>query len=155
MKMKNYAGSIALLLILLCGLNACNTIKPFEVKSYQNFQIEKLGFNKSNLKIDLEIYNPNVVGLELNRTTMDIFINGQLLGRTDQPFQVKVPRRNKFLLPVSIEIDMKNILKHATATLFNKEVTIRAIGTVRAGKGRVLKTIPFDYTSKQQLSPFY
>jgi hypothetical protein len=86
---------------------------------------------------------------------MDIFINGQLLGRTDQPFQVKVPRRNKFLLPVSIEIDMKNILKHATATLFNKEVTIRAIGTVRAGKGRVLKTIPFDYTSKQQLSPFY
>jgi LEA14-like dessication related protein len=125
------------------------------VKSYKNFQIEKLGFNKSNLKIDLEIYNPNVFGLELNRTTMDIYINGQLLGKTDQPFQVKVPRRNHFLLPVTVELDMKNIFKHVTATLFNKEVTIRAVGTVRAGKGRILKTIPFDYSTKQQLSPFY
>ncbi len=107
------------------------------------------------MKIDLEIYNPNVFGIELNRTTMDIYINGQLLGKTDQPFQVRVPRRNSFMLPVTIELDMKNILKHVTATLFNKEVTIRAVGTVRAGKGRILKTIPFDHTSKQQLSPFY
>jgi LEA14-like dessication related protein len=105
--------------------------------------------------VELEIYNPNVFGLELNRTVMDIYINGQLLGHTDQPVQVRVPSRKNFWLPVAIELDMKNMLRNIGTALLNKEVTVRAVGTVRAGKGKIMKTIPFDYSSKQNISPFF
>jgi LEA14-like dessication related protein len=145
---------ICILLVSLLILS-CNSFKPFEVKSYRNFSIDKIGFSKTVLKVELEIYNPNVFGLELNRAVMDIYINGQLLGHTDQPVQVRVPRRQNFWLPVSIELDMKNMLRNIGTALLNKEVTVRAVGTVRAGKGKIMKTIPFDYSSKQNISPFF
>lgn len=147
--------SASLFLLFASLLISCNSFKPFEVRSYRNFSIDKIGFSKTVLKVDLEIYNPNVFGLELNRTVMDIYINGQLLGHTDQLVQVRVPRRKNFWLPVSIELDMKNVLRNITTALLNKEVTVRAVGSVRAGKGKIMKTIPFDYSSKQNLSPFY
>lgn len=142
-------------LLVSIGIMSCNALKPFEVKSFRNFTIDKVGFSKSVLKVELEIYNPNVFGLELNRTVMDIYINGQLLGHTDQPVQVRVPSRKNFWLPVSIELDMKNMLRNIGTALINKEVTVRAVGTVRAGKGKIMKTIPFDYSSKQNISPFF
>jgi hypothetical protein len=47
------------------------------------------------------------------------------------------------------------MLRNIGTALLNKEVTVRAVGTVRAGKGKIMKTIPFDYSSKQNISPFF
>jgi|GEM_PF-5093562 len=49
---------------------------------------------------------------------------------------------------------MKNLFKNGLSTLFNKEVLVRAIGTIKVGKAGVYKNFKVDYSGKQQFSIF-
>ena len=114
--------------------------------------VENIGFAGANLNVDVIFYNPNNFSLELRRTDVDVFINDQLLGHTTQDVQLKIPKRNSFVVPVSLAVDMKNLLKNGLIALFNKEVTIRVLGKVKLGKAGVFKTFPVDYQTIQKIS---
>ena len=143
-----------LLIFLSLQFSSCKPVKNIEYRDFRNLKLEKAGFVNSTLTVDLIYYNPNNIGLELNNTDFNIYINNILLGHSAQTMQIKVPRRSEFILPLVINIDMKNLLKNGIAALFNKEVAIRAVGTVKAGKAGVFKIIPVDFTTNQKLSPF-
>jgi LEA14-like dessication related protein len=117
-------------------------------------KLDKVGFNKTTLSLSLIYYNPNNFGLELNHTEMDLFINDNYLGHVDQNVQIRIPKRDKFTLPIKVDVDMKNIIKNSLIGLFNKEVEIRAKGKIKAGKANIFKVVPFEYKTKQKLSPF-
>jgi hypothetical protein len=141
-------------ILLSLSLFSCTGFKDLEFKEYKDVKLDKVGFNKTTLSLSLVYYNPNNFGLELNHTEMDLFINDNYLGHVDQNVQVKVPKRDKFTLPIKVDIDMKNIIKNSLMGLFNKEVEIRAKGKIKAGKANIFKVVPFEYKTKQKLSPF-
>lgn len=153
MRFKNIP--ILLLIPLLTNLLlSCSTPKELEYRDFKNFTVEKLGFSSSSLKMDLIYYNPNNFGLELNRTDLDIFIDNNYLGKTSQEYQVSIPRREEFSIPIKIDIDMKNLLKNGFTTFLNNEVMIKVAGTVRVGKLNVFKSFPVNYEGKQRFSFF-
>ncbi len=135
-------------------LGSCHSFKDLEFKEYKNLKLEKLGFSNTSLSAELTFYNPNNFGLELNETNLDIYINEKLLGHSSQMFQVKIPKRGNFNLPLKIDLDMKNLIKNSLTSLFNKEVTIKTVGKIRAGKAGFFRIVPFEYTTQQKLSPF-
>jgi LEA14-like dessication related protein len=135
-------------------LFSCTGFKDLEFKEYKDVKLDKVGFNKTTLSLSLVYYNPNNFGLELNHTEMDLFINDNYLGHVDQNVQVRVRKRDRFTLPIKVDIDMKNIIKNGLMGLFNKEVEIRAKGKIKAGKANIFKVVPFEYKTKQKLSPF-
>jgi LEA14-like dessication related protein len=104
--------------------------------------------------MDLIYYNPNNFGLELNRTDLDIFINNNYLGRTAQEYQVSIPRRAEFSIPIKIDVDMKNLLKNGFTTFINNEVMVKVTGSIRVGKINVFKSFPVNYEGKQQFTFF-
>ena len=57
---------------LLVLLPSCRT-KGYGFREIRNVGIESLGFTSSKLTAELEYYNPNNFGLELNRTDVDVF----------------------------------------------------------------------------------
>lgn len=144
----------ALVALVLMGATGCSPVKEVVFTEIRNTRIEKLGFASSILKADLVYYNPNSFGVELRNAEFDLYLNQTFLGRSRQTTQVQVPRRQSFVLPVEMELDMKNLLKNGITALFNKEVTLQAKGQVRVGKGRIFRTFPVDYSTKQRLSPF-
>jgi LEA14-like dessication related protein len=152
--MKNKTNTFFILIFISLFLLSCTKFKDLEFKEYRDVKLEKVGFNKTTLSLSLIYYNPNNFGLELNHTEMDLFINDNYLGHVDQNVQVRVPKRDKFTLPIKIDIDMKNIIKNGLMGLFNKEVEIRAKGKIKAGKANIFKVVPFEYKTKQKLSPF-
>jgi len=153
MRFKNIP--ILLIIPLLTNLLlSCSTPKELEYRDFKNFTVEKLGFSSSSLKMDLIYYNPNNFGLELNRTDLDIFIDNNYLGRTSQEYQVSIPRREEFSIPIKIDVDMKNLLKNGFTTFLNNEVMIKVTGTVRIGKLNVFKSFPVNYEGKQRFSFF-
>ncbi len=131
-------------------LISCSTPKELEYREFKNLTIEKVGFASSSLKMDLIYYNPNNFGLELNRTDLDIFINNNYLGRTSQEYQVSIPKREEFAIPIKIDVDMKNLLKNGLITFFNNEVMIKVTGTIRVGKLNVFKSFGVNYEGKEQ-----
>jgi LEA14-like dessication related protein len=130
----------------------CSEPKELEYRDFRNLTTERLGFSSSTIKLDLIYFNPNKFGLELKRTDLDIFINGNYLGHTAQEYQIHIPKNGEFSLPLTIEVDMKNAYKNAFPALFGQEVTVKVTGKVKLGKANVYKSFPVNYEGKQTFS---
>lgn len=83
--------------------------------------------------------------MQLKNSDLDIFINGNLLGRSVSDSLIQIPRRGTFVLPVKFDVDMRNAFKNALNTLMGKEITIRLTGKIKAGKGNVFMSFPVKY----------
>lgn len=142
------------MLFAAISMSSCRAPKDLEFRSFKNVKLDNIGFSGTILKVDVEYYNPNNFGLELNRTDLDIYVDSTYLGHSSQNLQVRIPRRDIFTVPLEVEIDMKNLLKNGLVGMLRKEVLIRVIGKVKVGKAGVFKTFDMNYQTVQQLSPF-
>lgn len=139
---------------LLIGLVACTAPKGLVYTNYKNFEIDKFGFSNSQVKLDLEYFNPNNFGLQLKRTELDIFINNHLLGHSSSDTLINIPRRDTFLIPIKFNVDMKNVFKNAFYTLAGNEVSIKVTGRLKLGKANVFMNMPVNYEGKHKFSLF-
>ena len=144
--------------VIICCMTflqySCSVPKELEYRDFRNFTISKVGLTASAVRMDLVYYNPNNFGLQLQRTDLDIFINESYLGHTQQDQQITIPRRMEFSVPITIDVDMKNLLRNSFATLINSEVTVKVVGTIKVGKASVFKSFPVNYESKQTFTMF-
>jgi LEA14-like dessication related protein len=135
-------------------LSSCQKPKDLVFKEFKNLKVDQLSFSGAALNVDLVYFNPNNFGLQLSRTDLDIFVDSTFLGHSSQNIQVKVPKRDNFTIPLKVDLDVKNLLKNGVTSLFNKDVKVRVLGSVKLGKAGVYKTFPVDYTSVQNFSMF-
>jgi LEA14-like dessication related protein len=139
---------------LLLFASSCQTPKELEYRDFKNVSVEKMGFASTTLKVELVYYNPNNFGLQLKYTDLDVFVDNVYLGHSSQDYQIIIPRREEFTLPMQIEVDMKNLLKNSLASLTGKEVMVKVTGTVKLGKANVFKTFPVNYEGLHKFSAF-
>jgi LEA14-like dessication related protein len=140
--------------VILLTIISCSSPKALEYKTYHNFSIQRLGFNSSTIKLDLEYYNPNNYGMQLKNSDLDIFIDGNLLGHSSFDTLIKIPRKDTFTLPIKFDVDMQNIFKNAWSTLIGKEVLVRLTGKLKVGKANVFMSLPVNYETKETFSIF-
>ena len=153
--MKRYfTSSLPTFLILTILLVSCSTPKELEYRDFRNFTVQKIGFSTSSVKMDMIYYNPNNFGLQLKRTELDVFVNEILLGHTSQEYQITIPRKEQFIIPITMEIDMKNLLRNSLTSLFNKEVKVKVTGSIRVGKANVFMSFPVNYEGIQAVDFF-
>jgi len=138
--------------LLINFLYSCSAPKELEYREFRNLVVEKVGVSSTSLKMDLVYYNPNNFGMELSNTDLDVFINSNYLGRTSQEYQVSIPKREEFTIPITIDVDMKNLIKNGLTTFITNEVMVKLTGTVRVGKLNVFKTFPVNYEGKQHFN---
>ena len=153
MKFSTHYSTLLLLLIIFF-MPSCRTPKDLVYKDFQNLRMEKMGFSSSIIKLDLLFYNPNKFGLKLKSTDLDIFIDNNFIGHTAQEYEINIPKRGDFSLPIQLDVDMKNVLLNALTGLLNKEVTVKLMGTIILGKLNVYKSFPVNYESIQKIAVF-
>jgi LEA14-like dessication related protein len=144
----------SLVTALLFLVTSCQAPKDLVYRDFRNLSVNKLGFSSSTVTMDLIYYNPNNFGLQLKRTDLDIFIGDNYLGHTVQEYQVSIPKRGEFSIPISIDVDMKNLLKNAITSVFNDEIMVKITGSVKVGKANVYKSFQVMYEGKQKFSLF-
>lgn len=142
------------LVIIVMTFLSCSSPKELEYQSFHNFAVEKLGFNKSTVSLDIQYYNPNNFGMQLKNSDLDIFIDGSLLGHSSFDTLIRIPRRDTFVLPVKFDVDMQNLYKNALSTLTGKEVVVKLTGKLRIGKANVFMSLPVNYETKETFSLF-
>lgn len=153
--MKNYSVQfLSIFLLLLAFQTSCQEPKSLEFREFKNLTLDKLSFAGAALKVDLVYFNPNNFGLQLNRTDLDIYIDSTFLGHSAQDIQVSIPRKGNFTIPLSLDLDVKNLLKNGVTSFLNKNVSVRVLGSVKVGKAGIYKSFPVDYTSIQNFSIF-
>lgn len=130
---------------------SCKKPQEFEYRGVKNFKVQKFGFEKTNLSMDLVYFNPNSFGVDLKKINCDIFIDNNYLGKFALDTTLHIEKRSEFALPAVIQVDMKNFYKNTLNVLFSKEVTIKATGTTRVGKAGFYVNFPIKYEAKQKI----
>lgn len=133
-------------------LSSCSKPKEIEYKEFKNFKVENLNSANATVKLDVVYYNPNNMGLQLKRTDLDIYIDGTYLGKTSQDYQISIPKKSNFTIPLEVKVDAKNILKNMFTTLFSKEVTVKVTGKVKVGKANIFINYPVNYEGKHKIT---
>lgn len=143
---------IAFIVATVVFLPFCREPKELVYRDFKNFSVGNLGFSSSTVKMDLVYYNPNNFGLQLKDTELDVYINGTLLGHTSQATQISIPKLQEFYLPISFDVDMKNVFKNMFTSLFNSEVTVKLTGRLKIGKANVFMGMPVNYEGIQKFT---
>lgn len=132
----------------------CARPQGFDYRDIKNFRIEKLGFEKSTVSMDLVYYNPNNFGVQLRKVDCDVYINDKFLGKYLLETNLTIPKKAEFTLPSTMEVDMKNIFRNTLSVLFSSEVLVKVKGTTRVGKGNFFLNVPVDYEGKHKFEIF-
>ncbi len=99
-------------------------------------------------------FNPNNYGLQLKRTDLDIYINDVLLGHTSQEYQITIPRKEEFSIPIHIDVDMQNLLRNSISVMSKKQVMVKLIGSVKVGKANVFISFPVNFQETETFTLF-
>jgi hypothetical protein len=130
--------------LLLLG---CHSIKPLEFRACKDWQL-KPGFTESTLQANLVYFNPNRAGVTVDQIEMEIFLDGRMLGRVSQLLKLPIPGKQEFSLPMTIKLDMKNLLNNALSGLLKQRLSLRSVGKVRVAKAGIHLWIPVDATAE-------
>jgi LEA14-like dessication related protein len=148
---------IRLLLVVFIAwgtMTSCEKMKDLEFVKVANFGLDNLGFTTSVVKMSIAYYNPNKFALKLKEADFDLFLNDVKVGHSSQDTLIYIPARDTFYFPVKMEVDMSNVFKNALTAIISKEVTIKASGKCKVGKGGVFLPFPIKCETKQQLGLF-
>jgi LEA14-like dessication related protein len=126
-------------------LVSCGPPKALEYRDFKNFSIDKLGFSSSTAKMELVYFNPNNYGLQLKRTDLDIYIDNVYLGQTTQEYQITIPKKEEFSIPIQLSVDMRNLLKNSLHLAAKKQVMVKLTGSIKVGKANVFISFPVQY----------
>lgn len=141
-------------ILLLVFLVSCSKPQGFDYRSLQNFKVEKFGFDKTKISMDLTYYNPNNFGVNLKQVDCEIYVNENYLGKYLLDTTMHIQKKSEFSLHSKIDVDMKNVFKNAFSALFSNEVTVRAKGRTRVGKAGIFVNVPFNYEGKHKFEIF-
>ncbi|MDB5232723.1 MAG: type 2 family protein [Chitinophagaceae bacterium] len=154
MYFRNMKRILAICLVLGVVLLSCSKPQSFEYRDMRNFRLNNLGYDRSSISMDLVYFNPNNFGVDLKNVNCDIYINHNFMGKYLLDTTMFIAKKSEFVLPSTMEVDMRNMLKNSFNALFNKEVLLEAKGTTRVGKSGIFVTVPFTYSGTHKLGVF-
>lgn len=142
-------------IFLIWGMaSSCEKFKDLEFVRVAGINLENLGFQNSIVRMTLAYYNPNKVNLKLKDANFDLYFDDTQVGHSIQDTMIMIPAKDTFYFPVKLEVNMENVFKNALGALMNKEVTIKASGNCKVGKGGVFFPFPIKCETKQPLNFF-
>ncbi|MBL7719337.1 MAG: LEA type 2 family protein [Flavipsychrobacter sp.] len=143
---------VAAAFIFIVMLSGCAQPKDLEYRGFRNIRINTVGFSKTQLGADIQLYNPNGYPLVFKSALADVFLDNQKIGNVTLDTTLTIPRKDTFLVPVVLDANLGGALGNLVQALGRKEVTIRFTGTVKAGRNGVFVNIPINYEAKQKIS---
>lgn len=141
--------------LILVLFSSCGEMKVPVFNGIENLQINRLGGGKSRLTLDMGYFNPNNSGARLKSAEGDAWLDSTYLGHFYVDTSINIPANSNFLIPVKLDVEMKNLLRHSLAAMMSEELLVTIKGKAKVGKSGFYKKIPIDYEGKQNLSEVF
>jgi LEA14-like dessication related protein len=123
-------------ILTIVTVSSCSDFQDLEFKGMDGFKVEKMEKRNLSLKIGVKIYNPNSFSLKIKPSTVDVFINDELIGKAFLDENVKIIRKKEdtYFAKIHVELEDGILMKFFKYALKDK-VQIRIKGKI---KGSVL-----------------
>jgi LEA14-like dessication related protein len=138
----------------LFGLSFCKKPKEPDYIDFQHLRLAKAGLDQSRITFDLRYYNPNNFGMQLKSAQVDVFFNDKFVGHSALDTLIEIPKADTFLIPVSMDVKLKNLLANAAQLLLNPDVMVRLNGNAKVGRKGIFVNVPVNYEGKQRIDLF-
>lgn len=140
------------LLILLFFLGACRSFQKPELRAIENVKAPRLGLKNAIVTLDLHCYNPNKSRIRFKNAQGEAWVDGQKLGNFSVDTSMTIPSKGDFWLPVTLEMEMKDALRHAGTFMSKEEIYLKIDGMARLGKAGFYFNYPIRFEGKQALA---
>ncbi|CAG5077673.1 NDR1/HIN1-like protein [Parvicella tangerina] len=143
-----------LLLGMVVSLQSCFDYEEVLFRGVQNVSVLERTDNVVKLQIDVKVDNPNKFNIKVKKSTMDIYINEQYVGKTHLDDKIILKKRTEDVYGVVLRANPKDILKAAMGSLgglLKGNVTVRLKGDVKGSVYGISKKVPVDVEEKIDL----
>lgn len=147
----NVRTSLLFLFVATTTLLSCQKLKEPEYIDVNNLQFNSGGKTNTTLSADVRFFNPNRKSINFKSGSLDIYVENKMLGHTELDSLINIPRLDTFLIPVTIKVDMQQLLNNALTLAFKDSVLVRLEGKVRVGRSGVYVTKPVRYETREKL----
>ena len=150
--MKKTLPTLLLLWLPALLFFSCSSPQLPLYQDVENFRIGKSGQGETVVSADVKYYNPNNYRMKLKHAEVEVYINNQVVGKSILDTLIVIPKRDRFLIPVSMKVNIKDVFSNALTTLLSGEVDIKLEGFAKLGKGVLFVDVPIRYEGKQKIS---
>ena len=138
--------------LIAMAIFGCSKPKDLQYIDFQNFQVQELGLGESVISADLKYYNPNNFKLNLKDGDLNVSLNNTFLGNSKLDTLLQIPKKDTFLIPLKMKVDMNTFLSKALNVLLTNEVDVKLDGNAKLGKAGIYFNVPIHYQGKQKLN---
>lgn len=136
-------------------LNSCINYQDVAFKGIRGAELRSMNGNTMAFTINAEVENPNDYSIKLKKPDVDLWINGQLIGKAVLDSTVVLDKNTTRIYPVYVSANTNGmlgpILMGGLAGLLNGTAELKATGTVVAQVGLLRKRFPFDVQETLEL----
>ena len=134
-------------LVLLFVFSSCELYEDIEVVNMGQVKLDQLDGNNVTLNMDVELDNPNFYTIKVKPSYLDVYIEGELVGKAHLLEKLKMKRKSVAVYNVKVELlGEKGILSKALKYSLKKELKIRLVGKVKASVLLISKKFKVDET---------
>ena len=85
--------------------------------------------------------------------SVDVYVNSSFFGKTTLDSTIKIPKKDTFLLPVILKVDMNNTAMGVIQSLATGKdsVHIKLNGSAKIGRGGLFINYPIRYEGMQKI----
>jgi LEA14-like dessication related protein len=147
--MRNKIGWMLLPLLAV----ACAKPTGFDYLGVKNFKVLSFGLKESTVAADVEYFNPNKYPVTMKGAAVDVYVNSNFFGKTTLDSTLQIPRKDTFLLPVILKVDMNSTVMGLLQTLSagTDSVLIKLDGNAKIGRGGIFINYPIRYQGMQKI----
>lgn len=140
---------------MLLPLLAVGCAKPtgFDYLGVRNFKVLQFGLKESTVGADVEYYNPNKYPVTMKGAAVDVYVNSNFFGKTTLDSAIEIPKKDTFLLPVILKVNMNSTAMGLIQTLVtgHDSVRIKLNGSAKIGRGGIFINYPIRYEGMQKI----
>lgn len=130
---------------------ACAKVKDPEFRRLENFSVKNFDLQQVAIGFKVTYFNPNNFGVTVKEAAGDVYLDSVFIGKFNQDREVEVAKNSEFSIPFSGAVPLSTVLKLKVNDLSNRELLVRADGSVRVGKAGVFVNRPFKYSGKHKV----
>jgi LEA14-like dessication related protein len=140
------------LLIGLVFLSACKKVADPEFRRIEKFRVKNFGIDQTTIGFSVRYFNPNNFGVTVKQAEAQVYLDTTYLGKFVQDEEVIVEKNAEFSLPFTGSVPYAKLLQMNVKDMADRDILIRADGSVRVGKAGIFVTKPVHYEGKHKLS---
>ena len=146
---KTLTYSFVVVISLL--LSSCKKIKDPEYRRLEHFSVKNIDLQRAVIGFSITYYNPNSFGVSVKEAVTDVYIDSMYLGKFIQDNPVSVESNAEFSIPVSGDVSLITLTKLNYQNIGNRNIHVKANGTIKVGKAGIFVTRPFEYEGDHKL----